>query len=107
MAPRPASARLTAKGQTTLPKQVRHRLALTGGGFVAVHVQQDGVTLQSLPPEAVHDAMLAPFLALMHADIVQHPAATQPGLLASDPIWQNLKSAYGDFDRPIAGPVAL
>ncbi len=107
MAPRPTSARLTAKGQTILPKPVRHRLAVTGGGFVAVQVQQDGVILQPLPAEAVHDAMLAPFLALLHADIAQHQAATQPSLLPSDAIWQDIKSAHGDFDRPIAGPVAL
>jgi bifunctional DNA-binding transcriptional regulator/antitoxin component of YhaV-PrlF toxin-antitoxin module len=105
MATTHASSRLTAKGQTILPKALRQRLNIASGALVACNVQQDRATIEVLSAGALQDAMLAPFLTLIQADI-EMPAAMnslQPAPLD----WKNAHPVCTDIDLPIAGKVAL
>jgi len=65
---------ITAKGQTTVPKAVRQALGVGYGGRIAFRVARGRVTVHALSPEQngdeATDPALAPFLALLEADLV-------------------------------------
>ena len=69
---------ITAKGQTTVPKAVRQALGVGYGGRIAFRVARGRVTVHALPPEQdrdeAADPALAPFLALLEADLAARPA---------------------------------
>ncbi len=65
---------ITAKGQTTVPRTVRQALGVGYGGRIAFRVEGKTVTVHGLPDEDVADPALAPFLALVEADIAGRPA---------------------------------
>lgn len=70
---------ITAKGQTTVPKAVRQALGVGYGDRIAFRVEGGSVTVRALPEEADGDPALAPFLALLAADLAARPdAAVQP-----------------------------
>lgn len=46
----PALSKLTAKGQTTIPRQVRDKLALQPGDLIAFEIQGDVVRLRKVEP---------------------------------------------------------
>ncbi|HEX2254421.1 MAG TPA: AbrB/MazE/SpoVT family DNA-binding domain-containing protein [Thermoanaerobaculia bacterium] len=48
-------ARITSKGQVTIPKQVRDRLGLAAGTQVVFELDTDGVRLRKLPPGTALD----------------------------------------------------
>ena len=70
--------RITAKGQTTVPKSVRQALGVGYGGRIVFEVSDAGVTVHATPEEDHEDPALAPFLALLEADIVARPEALVP-----------------------------
>lgn len=101
---------ITARGQTTVPKAVRQALGVGYGGRIAFRVEGGLVTVRALPEEADADPALAPFLALLQADLAARPAegvAPLPGGLAGR--MEELASEVGevDPDAPIEGEVAL
>ncbi len=100
-----ASSRLTAKGQTILPKALRQCLDIASGALVSCRVQQDQAAIERLSAGALQDSMLAPFLSLVQADIVS-PAATSP-LQPACVLWGQIHLPAGDIDQPIIGKVAL
>ena len=65
---------ITAKGQTTVPKAVRQALGVGYGGRIAFRVTRGRVTVHALPEEDNADPALAPFLALLQADLASRPA---------------------------------
>ncbi len=70
--------RITAKGQTTVPKSVRQALGVGYGGRIAFEMSDAGVTVHAVPEEDHEDPALAPFLALLEADIIARPKALVP-----------------------------
>lgn len=101
---------ITAKGQTTVPKAVRQALGVGYGGRIAFRVEDGLVTVHALPEEAGADPALAPFLALLQADLAARPmeaVVPLPGGLAGR--MEELASEVGevDTDAPIEGEVEL
>jgi AbrB family looped-hinge helix DNA binding protein len=45
-----ALSKLTAKGQTTIPREVREKLALKPGDLIAFEIQGDAVQLRKVEP---------------------------------------------------------
>jgi antitoxin PrlF len=45
-----AVAKLTSKGQTTIPREVRDKLALSPGGVIAFEIEGDVVRLRKVEP---------------------------------------------------------
>ena len=102
---------ITAKGQTTVPKAVRQALGVGYGGRIAFRVEEGQVTVRALPAgEGARDPALAPFLALLEADLAARPAAAVlplPAALA-DRV-EALANELGEVDpnAPIEGEVSL
>ena len=101
---------ITAKGQTTVPKAVRQALGVGYGGRIAFRVARGRVTVHALPEEDdAADPALAPFLALLEADLAARPSEVRPlpeGLAAR---MDALAAEMGDVDpdAPIEGEVSL
>ena len=102
---------ITAKGQTTVPKAVRQALGVGYGGRISFRVEEGGaVTVHALQGTEDTDPALAPFLALLEADLTTRPAAavqTLPDSLATR--LEALAAEVGevDPDAPIEGEVSL
>jgi antitoxin PrlF len=100
---------ITAKGQTTVPKAVRQALGVGYGGRIAFRVARGRVTVHALPEEDA-DPALAPFLALLEADLAARPSeAVQPLPEALAGRLDALAAEVGevDPDAPIEGEVSL
>ena len=101
---------ITAKGQTTVPRAVRQALGVKYGGRIAFRVEGDTVTVDALPQEDACDPALAPFLALLEADMAGRPANAV--LLLTPALTARMETLTGkldemDPDAPIEGEVAL
>ena len=102
---------ITAKGQTTVPKAVRQALGVGYGGRIAFRVERGRVTVHGLPEAGEGaDPALAPFLALLEADLIARPADAVrplPGLLAGR--LDALADELGEVDptTTIEGEVSL
>jgi antitoxin PrlF len=99
-------SKITAKGQTTVPKAVRRALGVDYGGRIAFRIEQGRVTVRRA--EAEHrDPALRGFLKLIAADIAggrnvkDLPADLQRSLRKA------LKQGEIDLDAPIEGDVEL
>lgn len=101
---------ITAKGQTTVPKAVRQALGVGYGGRIAFRVEDGQVTIRAIAEESGTDPALAPFLALLEADLIARPGdAVQP---LSDALMDRvdaLATEVGEIDptTPIDGEVSL
>ena len=102
---------ITAKGQTTVPKAVRQALGVGYGGRIAFRVERGRVTVHALPAnDETADPALAPFLALLEADLAARPAeAVHPLPEALAGRLEVLAAEVGevDPDAPIEGEVSL
>ncbi len=106
---------ITAKGQTTVPKAVRQALGVGYGGRIAFRVEGGAVTVRALPErdgeDAAEDPALAPFLALLEADLAARPAAEAvrplPEALAGRLEALGAEAGEADPDAPIEGEVSL
>ncbi len=101
---------ITAKGQTTVPKAVRQALGVGYGGRIAFRVKGKVVTVYALPEEDVSHPALAPFLALLEADIAGRPAMAV--LPLTDALAGRIEGLTGELgvvdpNAPIEGEVAL
>lgn len=64
------TARLTSKGQTTVPKSVRQALGLAPGDRVVWQVADDRVVLTKAPADTAHaDPAIRAFLTFLERDI--------------------------------------
>ena len=69
------TSKVTAKGQTTVPKAVRQTLGLRSGDQIAYRVDESGaVSLARHDPQSDESAVDA-FLAFLSADIKRRPGA--------------------------------
>ena len=106
---------ITAKGQTTVPKAVRQALGVGYGGRIAFRVEGGAVTVRALLEAdgegAAEDPALAPFLALLEADLAAQPAvAVQPLPAALADRLKAMAAEAGeraDPDAAIEGEVSL
>lgn len=105
---------ITAKGQTTVPKAVRQALGVGYGGRIAFRVEGGAVTVRALPErdgeDAAEDPALAPFLALLEADLAARPAEAVrplPEALAGHLDALAAEAGEVDPDAPIEGEVSL
>jgi antitoxin PrlF len=98
---------ITAKGQTTVPKAVRQALGVGYGGRIAFRVEGESVTVHALPDEDTSDPALAPFLALLEADIAGRPTNAVVPLTPALATRMEALTGEVDPDAPIEGEVAL
>ena len=105
---------ITAKGQTTVPKAVRQALGVGYGGRIAFRVEGGAVTVRALPErdgeDAAEDPALAPFLALLEADLAARPAEAVrplPEALAGRLDALAAEAGEVDPDAAIEGEVSL
>ena len=105
---------ITAKGQTTVPKAVRQALGVGYGGRIAFRVEGGAVTVRALPEaadaEVAEDPALAPFLALLEADLAARPAEAVhplPEALADRLDALAAEAGEVDPDAAIEGEVSL
>lgn len=101
---------ITAKGQTTVPKAVRQALGVGYGGRISFRVTGRSVTVHALLEDDASDPALAPFLALLEADMAGRPAsAVLPLTPAMATRLEVLAGELGEIDpeAPIEGEVAL
>ena len=101
---------ITTKGQTTVPKAVRQALGVGYGGRIAFRVEGHSVTVHAMQENNASDPALAPFLALLEADMTNRPAkAVLPLTPALAARMEALTGGLGEMDpdAPIDGEVAL
>ena len=100
------TSRITAKGQTTVPKAVRKALGVGYGGKIAFRIEEGRVMVVN--PEAEHrDPALTAFLKLIERDIAagRNLRELPAGIAAF--MRQALKRGRVDLDEPLDGEVAL
>ena len=98
---------ITSKGQTTVPKAVRQALGVGYGGRIAFRVSGSTVTVHALSEEEASDPALAPFLALLQADLTTRPAEAIQPLTAALAGRRDALTRDVDPDTTIEGDVAL
>ena len=101
---------ITAKGQTTVPKAVRQALGVGYGGRISFRVTGRSVTVHAMPEDEASDPALAPFLALLEADMAGRAAGAVLPLAPA--IATRLEALAGELsevdpDALIEGEVAL
>lgn len=99
-------SRITAKGQTTVPKSVRQALGVSYGGEIAYVVDEQGVRVERVE-EA--DPVIEHFLAFLARDMQQYPRESIvvfPEALV-ERMTALTRGATVDLDEEIDGPVAL
>ncbi len=63
------TSRITARGQTTVPKVVREALGVDYGGRIAFRVEGERVTVHRADGDAGRDPAIAAFLSMLEGDI--------------------------------------
>jgi antitoxin PrlF len=98
-------ARLTSKGQITLPKSIRQALGVTTGGKVAFELRDGEVVVTRA--EAEHeDPAIGAFLGLLEADICAGRSVRALPEELARAMLENVGKAE-DLDEEIEGEVAL
>lgn len=65
-------SRITAKGQTTVPKAVRQALGVSYGGEIAFVVDEKGVSVRRVEGEET-DPVIGAFLGFLEQDLLRNP----------------------------------
>ncbi|SEK01970.1 antitoxin PrlF [Sphingomonas sp. OV641] len=65
-------SRITAKGQTTVPKVVRQALGVSYGGEIAFVVDEQGVSVRRVETDEA-DPVIGAFLGFLEQDMLRHP----------------------------------
>ncbi|MCJ2010334.1 type II toxin-antitoxin system PrlF family antitoxin [Methylobacterium sp. J-092] len=100
-------SKITAKGQTTVPKAMRQALGVSYGGEIAYVVDEGGVRLTRVEVEEA-DPVIEGFLAFLAQDMARRPQAITP--FPADLMERMSALAEGidaDPGADIDGPVAL
>lgn len=100
-------SRITAKGQTTVPKAVRQALGVSYGGEIAFVVDEQGVSVRRVETDET-DPVIRTFLGFLEQDMLRNPqnVAAFPASLADRMAALALQVTI-DLDEGIEGPVAL
>ncbi|HSV28671.1 MAG TPA: type II toxin-antitoxin system PrlF family antitoxin [Candidatus Omnitrophota bacterium] len=73
------AAKITERGQTTIPSPFRRMLGVLKQGEIVFRADERGViTIAPAPPRLEHDPALAGFLDLLERDIGANPVAMKP-----------------------------
>jgi antitoxin PrlF len=100
-------SRITAKGQTTVPKAVRQALGVSYGGEIAFVVDEHGVSVRRVETEEV-DPVIGAFLSFLEQDMLRNPhnvVAFPPSLAKRTAgLAEHVRV---DLAEEIDGPVAL
>lgn len=101
-------SRITAKGQTTVPKSVRQALGVSYGGEIGYIVDENGVSLVKIGEEE-SDPVIASFLAFLAKDMAASPRESiQPIPKAlAERIAAATEGLVVDPEAEIDGPVDL
>jgi len=100
-------SRITAKGQTTVPKAVRQALGVSYGGEIAFVVDEHGVSVRRVEVEEA-DPVIGAFLGFLEQDMLRTPQ----NVVAFPPILAERMAALAehvrvDLNEEFDGPVAL
>lgn len=100
------TSKITAKGQTTVPKAVRQALGVDYGGKIAYRIAGGRVTVHN-PEAEQRDPALAAFLGLIEQDIAagRNLRDLPAGLTAA--LRRAIKEVRADLDEKLEGEVAL
>ena len=100
-------SRITAKGQTTVPKAVRQALGVSYGDEIAFVVDAHGVSVRRVEAEAA-DPVIEGFLGFLEQDMLRNPhnVAAFPSSLA-ERMAALTEHVRVNPDEEIDGPVAL
>lgn len=100
-------SRITAKGQTTVPKAVRQALGVSYGGEIAFVVDEQGVSVRRVETDEA-DPVIGAFLGFLEQDMLRHPqnVVAFPVSLAERMRSLTEHAATNPNDE-IDGPVAL
>jgi antitoxin PrlF len=100
-------SKITAKGQTTVPKAVRQALGVSYGGEIAFVVDERGVSVQRVESENA-DPVIAAFLGFLEQDLLHNPrnVVAFPSSLA-ERMASLAEQVEVDRNDDIDGPVAL
>jgi len=71
-------SKITAKGQTTVPKRVRDRLGVGVGDEIVFRVSDDGAVMVESARQSEEEAAVDAFLAFISNDIKRRPEALTP-----------------------------
>lgn len=101
-------SRITAKGQTTVPKAVRQALGVSYGGEIGYIVDEHGVSLVKVG-EDEGDPVIESFLAFLAKDMAASPGTSiRPFPMAlAERIGAATEGLDVDPDAAIDGPVDL
>lgn len=101
-------SKITAKGQTTVPKAVRQALGVSYGGEIAFVVDEQGaVSLTRVEADEV-DPVIEGFLAFLADDMMRNPRNVVPFPVAlAERMAALTQGIEVDLDEAIDGPVAL
>jgi antitoxin PrlF len=100
------TSKITAKGQTTVPKSVRRALGVDYGGKIAFRVERGRVTVRKCAPTTEHDdPVLLAFLKFLEKDIAAGNVKPLPKSLASK--LKRIRNRKIDLDEPLVGDVDL
>ena len=100
-------SKITAKGQTTVPKAVRHALGGSYGGEIA-DVVDEGGRVSLFGPEDESDPVIDAFLSFLARDMAHHPAAIMAFPVALAERMAALTAGMNvDSKEEIDGPVTL
>jgi antitoxin PrlF len=71
-------AKITAKGQVTLPKPVRDALGVEEGDSIVYRLAEDGSVSVARAADSEEEAAVQAFLRFLSDDIKRHPEHVQP-----------------------------
>ena len=100
-------SRITAKGQTTVPKAVRQALGVSYGGEIAFVVDEHGVSVRRVEVEEA-DPVIGAFLGFLEQDMLRNPQNVVTFLSGlADRMTALAEHVRVHQDEEIDGPVAL
>jgi antitoxin PrlF len=98
---------ITAKGQTTIPKSVRHALGVDRGGKIAFRIDDQGVSVIRAVVEH-EDPTVDAFLAFVATDVERRPEAlTAFSMSLAERIGDLTRGISVDLSMPIEDAVDL
>ena len=101
-------SKITAKGQTTVPKAVRQALGVSYGGEIAYTVDEHGVSLRRADEVEETDPVIDGFLLFLAEDMARNP---QTITAFPESLAERMASLTAgievELDETLDGPVAL
>lgn len=97
------TSKVTAKGQTTVPKAVRQTLGIRSGDQIAYRVDESGTVCLVRHEAQAEDSAMDAFLAFLSNDIKQHPETVTA---MSDETAARLRALTAGVDVDLEGDFA-